>query len=196
MNEQELIWKDIPGTNGKYSLTRNGDIRNNYYRKTGKAKIAYPGIYGMTFKEKYLTLDLIDENGELCHSTKRVADLVYETFVGPLDGMRLIPKDGDWMNVCLDNLEPVTRRVWVSERKKASETRKYFECEEKMKNEESEPEKESCIHEVDINSFASTLEEFIRNKILYKLQLSEFRCSITFQEGTMDVEEIKFTRKQ
>ena len=195
MNEQELIWKDIPGTNRKYSLTRNGDIRNNYYRKTGKAKIVYPGIYGMTFKEKYLTLDLIDENGELCHSTKRVADLVYETFVGPLDGMRLIPKDGDWMNVCLDNLEPVTRRVWASERKKASETRKYFECEEKMKNKEPEPEKESCLHEVDINSFASTLEEFIRNKILYKLQLSEFRCSITFQEGTMDVEEIKFTRK-
>lgn len=195
MSEQELIWKDIPGTNGKYSITRNGDIRNNYYRKTGKAKIAYPGIYGMTFKEKYLTLDLIDEKGELCHATKRVADLVYETFVGRLDEMRLIPKDGDWMNVCLDNLEPVTRRVWASERKKASETRKYFEREEKMKNEESEPEKEPYFHTEDINSLASTLEEFIRNKILYKLQLSEFRCSITFQEGTTDVEEIKFTRK-
>lgn len=195
MNEEQLIWKDIPNTNGKYSLTRNGDIRNNYYRKTGKAKIAYPGIYGMTFKEKYLTLDMIDENGELCHSTKRVADLVYETFVGPLDGMRLIPKDGDWMNVCLDNLEPVTRRVWVSERKKASETRKYFEHEEKMKDDKSETPKGPYLHEGDINSLASTLEEFIRNKILFKLQLSEFRCSITFQEGTTEIEEIKFTRK-
>lgn len=29
MNEEQLIWRDVPGTNGKYSVTQTGLIRNN-----------------------------------------------------------------------------------------------------------------------------------------------------------------------
>ena len=208
MNEQELIWKDIPNTFGKYSVTQTGLLRNNNYRKTGKVKIVCPSIYGSVVNEKFISYDTTDENGQYTHATRLLSELIYETFIGPLNGGRVIPKDGDWLNVSLDNIEIVPYETWLFERKKIKNAKKS-ERKEKIGQEEiseelvqtqvesnPEPEKESYLHEGDINSLASTLEEFIRNKILCKLQLSEFRCSITFQEGTMDVEEIKFTRKQ
>lgn len=207
MNEQELIWKDVPGTNGKYSVTQTGLIRNNNYRKTGKVKVVRPSIYGTVVAEKFISYDTIDEDGQFAHATRLLSELIYEIFSGPLNGMRLIPKDGDWLNVALDNLKPVPYETWLLERKKIKDAKKAEEAEKNKKEEISEetvtetagpdpePEKESYLHTEDINSLASTLEEFIRNKILFKLQISEFRCSITFREGTTEIEEIKFTRK-
>lgn len=208
MNEEQLIWKDVPGTNGKYSVTQTGLIRNNNYRKTGKVKVVRPSIYGTVVAEKFISYDTTDENGQFTHATRLLSELIYEIFSGPLGGMRLIPRDGDWLNVALDNLNPVPYETWLSERRKIKNAKKAEEAEKNKKEEISEEtvtetagpdperEKESYLHTEDINSLASTLEEFIRNKILFKLQLSEFRCSITFQEGTTEIEEIKFTRNR
>ena len=180
MNEEGLIWKDIPNTNGKYSVTQTGLLRNNNYRKTGKAKIVFPSIYGSVVAEKFISYDTTDENGQFTHATRLLSELIYETFIGPLNGRRVIPKDGDWLNVSLDNIEIVPYETWLFERKKIKDAKKA-DRKEKIEQEKiseelvqtrvesnPEPEKKSYLHEGGVNSLASTLEEFIRNKILYQ----------------------------
>ena len=101
-NENE-IWKDIPGYEGRYQASNTGKIKSMNYKQSGLPGILTPGNTGSGYK----CVELSNADKKLRkHSVHR---LVWKTFVGPIpEGMQINHKDENKTNNSLENLEIVT----------------------------------------------------------------------------------------
>lgn len=100
-----MVWKDIPGYEGIYQASVEGDIRRLY--KNGKAKI----MAQMVRKQRcgsapYMRLKLFkDGKAKNCKTSR----LVYEAFRGEIPkGKNIVHKNGDWKDNCINNLVAMT----------------------------------------------------------------------------------------
>ena len=89
------MWKTISGTDGKYSVSDRGEVRNNKTSRILKPVATYNG---------YLRVPI---NKRLC----RIHILVANAFIGEKgDGYQINHKDGNKKNNAVENLEWCTAR--------------------------------------------------------------------------------------
>lgn len=99
----DCIWKDIPGYDGKYQASENGEIRSLIDE------------YGHTREKPYILKPQLEKTGyyHVCVSgvTKRVHVLVALAFLGvPPENMEINHKDENKANNAISNLEYITHR--------------------------------------------------------------------------------------
>ncbi len=106
------LWKDIPGYEGIYKISRNGTVRSldRFVKSKSKlGKVFEVMMVGRKLKwtqwkgKKYFSVCLCDVNGN--EKRLHVGRLVLEAFVGPCpEGMQCCHNDGDPSNNKLGNL--------------------------------------------------------------------------------------------
>lgn len=117
-----VTWKKIK-INDKYQISSEGDVCSFNYHSKGK--LLKPTCRGNTWK----CVILCCGNNKKAYS---VAQLVYETFVGPIPkGHTVMNKDGDIHNNKVSNLILVKRsdKIFIKARKKAissNENKSYY----------------------------------------------------------------------
>lgn len=103
MKEQ---WKDIEKTNGRYMISNKGVVVSF---KSGNAKIIKPRVLGSGVK-KYVCVQI---QFEQTYGLRSLSKLVADHFLpNPKNYSNVITKDGNYMNVSVDNLEWMGRSVW------------------------------------------------------------------------------------
>lgn len=96
-----MMWKDVVGYEGLYTVNENGEIYS-----TRSKKILKPFFRGIRPDNKYLVVDLHKNNKGKTISVHRI---VAETFIPNPDNLPCVNhKDGNKFNNCVDNLEWVT----------------------------------------------------------------------------------------
>lgn len=89
------MWKVIPGTNGKYSVSENGEVRNNELKRNLKTAETYNGYLRVRINKKMI----------------RVHRLVAELFIENPNGCTQVNhKDGNKKNNHFSNLEWCTAK--------------------------------------------------------------------------------------
>ena len=97
------IWKDIPGFENKYQVSRSGKVRSLSYMRTGKVK----ELKQATCVGGYKRVQLVGKNGKIHEYFVHV--LVARVFVpGEMQGMEVNHLDFNPSNNRTDNLEWVT----------------------------------------------------------------------------------------
>lgn len=102
-----MVWKDIPGYEGKYQVSADGQVRRLY-------NIAKPRNLSLVKKGQachtapYLVVNLCIDGVRKCH---KVAHLVYKTFKGPIpEGKCILHKNGDYRDNSVNNLVALTKQ--------------------------------------------------------------------------------------
>lgn len=94
-------WRDMPGFEGKYSVSSIGRVRSNI-AYNGRGKILQPHL-----RNNYLEINLFDANNS--RNSHRVHRLVAETFIGRIpDKMQVNHINGNKQDNRASNLEIVT----------------------------------------------------------------------------------------
>ena len=111
MIEEQVIWKAIPFTNGRYEASNEGRVRNT---KTGKSIAQTPNDK----RGGYMQVRIYPVYG--CHNRwVTVHKCVLSAFVGELPiGMQTNHIDGDKTNNRLENLEYVTPKENINHAQK------------------------------------------------------------------------------
>ena len=112
----EEVWKEIEGSDGLFSVSNEGRVRQNHYeyislqgRKIVKEeKIIKPIIW----QSKYLRVDISNRRkNKPFRKAVYVHKLVAEYFIGPRpEGYEIDHIDGNYLNNRADNLRYVTRQ--------------------------------------------------------------------------------------
>ena len=93
------IWKPVPGYEGLYEVSDQGNVRSLNYRKTGKTFVMSPGVD----KKGYKRVSLVKDKK---HTTFQVHRLVASAFIpNPGNLPQVNHKDKNTGNNCVDNLE-------------------------------------------------------------------------------------------
>lgn len=96
----EEIWKDIKGYEDRYQISNLGNV---YSKKSKKCLKPY---YGKINTASHVCV-LLNKNG--VSKEKQVKRLVAEAFIGDIDGLIVIHKDGNPNNNIVDNLKITTQ---------------------------------------------------------------------------------------
>jgi hypothetical protein len=120
MQQQEEIWKDIPGYEGKYQVSNLGNVKSLNYNHTKKERVLKLGKN----PGGYLMIVLCKENKK---QTKTIHQLVAITFLNHIPcGPELVinHKNFNKLDNRVENLEIVTNRENTN-RKHLKSTSKY-----------------------------------------------------------------------
>lgn len=99
-------WRPIPGTGGRYDLSSEGRVRAWFHHRDATVPIKEPRILNLTkdyhSKTMLVTLYYPDGGGQKTH---RIRSLMRDVFMdGPIPGMCVKNKNGDWQCNSLSNL--------------------------------------------------------------------------------------------
>lgn len=95
-------WFDIPGYEGRYQITKNGEVKSLNYMRTGKEEIVKQGTDGKGHLYVTLTKEGLPKNSFI-HT------LMYKTFVGDIPrGFHIHHIDENPANNTLDNFELIS----------------------------------------------------------------------------------------
>ncbi|MBQ9733945.1 MAG: HNH endonuclease [Clostridia bacterium] len=111
---KDLNWRDIPGYEGRYQISRMGEVRSlrskHGLREKPKMLRAYTHNRKQhgSMKHQYY-VKITDAQGKA--RDKQVHILMRDTWMGgPRKGMVVYHKNGDLKDNCLNNLDFITRR--------------------------------------------------------------------------------------
>lgn len=105
----ETIWKEIPGFNGKYSISIYGEVHD-----VERNKIIKPHLSGIK-RRNYLQVTLYKKtDGVTTKHTKRVHSLMAMTWLNHIYGNRSVVVDhidNDFLNNKLENLQIISNKL-------------------------------------------------------------------------------------
>lgn len=104
MINNEEIWKDIEGYNGKYMISSFGRVKSIWRNNQYKSQIGSPTfLTPTTHKQGYLWVSLVKDGKSKAHFIHR---LVAQAFIPNHDNLPQVNhKDEDKTNNCIENLE-------------------------------------------------------------------------------------------
>jgi hypothetical protein len=102
--QSQEVWKEIPGSNGRYEVSDFGRVRSWYYYKKWQSEPLYRKPFTSSCGYVYYRLHIGDKA-----KNYPAHGLVMSAFVGS-SPMEPNHKNGDKSNNCLDNLEYMTHQ--------------------------------------------------------------------------------------